>query len=93
MADIAFKFVEGYPPPAIQPMTVDAPFVSRRLAEIHVRPDLRYLNRVWDTVAGGFVSWRTGDPDATGSLYPGPGSFGVDTSDYCVERLRVPERG
>jgi hypothetical protein len=46
-----------------------------------------YVNRVWDTLAGpGFVRWETIDAaDPTGISYPGPGTFGVHTSDYCIE--------
>ena len=44
------------------------------------------INRVWDTVAAGFVFWVTGEPDPTGAAYPGPGTFGAQTSDYCVLR-------
>lgn len=43
------------------------------------------VNRVYDTVAGGFVRWRTSEEDSAGASYPGPGTFGVDTSDYCIE--------
>lgn len=44
-------------------------------------------NRTWDTQAGpGFVRWDTEFPDATGQGYPGPGTFGTHTSDYCVAR-------
>jgi hypothetical protein len=32
----------------------------------------------------GFVSWRTKQSDGSGLLYPGPGTFGAHTSDYCV---------
>jgi hypothetical protein len=32
----------------------------------------------------GFVSWGTEFPDGTGAQYPGPGTFGTHTSDYCV---------
>ncbi len=47
-----------------------------------------YVNRVWDTVAVGFVRWTTTPlPDPTGASYPGPGVWGVNTSDYCVERV------
>jgi len=45
-----------------------------------------YYNRVWDTMASGFVRWGTlnaGDP--TGAQYPGPGTFGIHTDDFCVE--------
>ena len=41
-------------------------------------------NRVWDTVASGFVSWETEFPDGYGAQYPGPGTFGTNTSDFCV---------
>jgi hypothetical protein len=34
----------------------------------------------------GFVRWETEFPDARGVQYPGPGTFGTDTSDYCVVR-------
>ncbi len=50
-----------------------------------------FVNRVIDTLAGGagptaFVRWVTSDPDPAGTSYPaGNGTFGVDTSDYCVE--------
>lgn len=45
------------------------------------------LNRVWDAIAGSFVSWETEGADTLGAQYPGPGTFGVDTSDFVVERL------
>lgn len=49
-----------------------------------------YINRVRDSVAGGFVQWSsTPLPDTTGVKYPGPGVFGVNTSDYCVEKRVV----
>lgn len=42
-------------------------------------------NRVWDTMNGpGFQYWESEFPDTAGNLYPGPGTFGVDTSDFCV---------
>lgn len=50
-----------------------------------------YYNRVFDTqdtgvyAAGNFVTWVTTSADPTGAEYPGPGTFGVHTSDYCVE--------
>lgn len=51
-------------------------------------------NRVWDVQAGpGFVTWKTQVPDNLGIEYPGPGTFGVDTSDYCATRdTRVPSQ-
>jgi hypothetical protein len=50
---------------------------------------ITYTNRVWDTQAGpAYVRWDTiDDSDPTGVSYPGPGTFGVHTSDYCVEYL------
>lgn len=48
-----------------------------------------FVNRVWDTSAAGFVRWVTeGVEDSAGASYPGPGTFGVDTSDYVVEQIR-----
>jgi hypothetical protein len=44
------------------------------------------INRVWDTVAGSFVSWESGEPDTLGVSYPGPGTFGADTADFCIVR-------
>lgn len=35
-----------------------------------------------------YVRWETSpDSDPTGAEYPGPGTFGVDTSDYCIEAI------
>lgn len=47
------------------------------------------VNRVYDSVEGDFVRWRTDGPNPDGSSYPGPGVFGVDTSDYVVEDQEV----
>ena len=44
-------------------------------------------NRVWDTVAGTFVRWSTALIDTSGESYPGPGTFGVDTSNFVVETI------
>jgi hypothetical protein len=44
-----------------------------------------YLNKTWDTVASAWVMWETKYPDPKGASYPGPGTFGVDTSDYRFE--------
>jgi hypothetical protein len=45
---------------------------------------LLYTNLVLDSVAGGTVTWRSAQPDSTGTAYPGPGTWGVHTSDYRV---------
>jgi hypothetical protein len=50
---------------------------------------VNYTNRVYDSVAGGFVRWVTLAPDTIGASYPGPGVFGVTTSDYVIERRSV----
>lgn len=42
-------------------------------------------NRVWDTIAGGLVSWETSGADPDGLAYPGPGSFPTDVRDYVIE--------
>lgn len=47
----------------------------------------QYENVVWDTVAGDFVRWRTYVIDNGGQFYPGPGAFGVNTSDFAVETI------
>lgn len=45
------------------------------------------INRVWDTMNGpGFQRWTTDEAQPFGEQYPGPGTYGVDTSDHCVER-------
>ena len=49
---------------------------------------ITYRNRVWDAVFGGHVRWDTPSAeDLAGAFYPGPGAFGVTTSDYCVESI------
>jgi hypothetical protein len=56
------------------------------LVGVVAEPAPPLTNRVWDTQAGpGFVRWDTTDPDPGGASYPGPGTYGVHTSDYCVE--------
>lgn len=46
-----------------------------------------YENVVWDTVAGAYVRWRTYAIDNSGQFYPGPGVYGVNTSDFAVETI------
>lgn len=46
------------------------------------------INRVWDSVAGDYVRWSTNAIDSDGDSYPGPGTFGVDTSDFTVETVQ-----
>lgn len=52
-----------------------------------VKPVQTVRNRVWDTVAADFVRWSTSNVDSTGNSYPGPGVFGVDTSDFVAETI------
>lgn len=40
--------------------------------------------KVWDTVAGGWVLWATDSMDVDGANYPGPGTWGAETSSYRV---------
>ena len=53
-----------------------------------------WVNRVYDAVEGGTVTWTTiGSSDiATGVYYPGPGTYdptqsGSDTSDATIESI------
>lgn len=46
------------------------------------------VNKTWDTVAGAWVRWETESIDLGGDEYPGPGIFGVHTSDYRVETVK-----
>ncbi|HEY5657783.1 MAG TPA: hypothetical protein VIY27_08325 [Myxococcota bacterium] len=48
-----------------------------------------YINRVYDSVAGANVSWITlgSDDLASGVEYPGPGTYGVDTSEGTIEAI------
>jgi len=51
-------------------------------------PVLAYVNRVYDQVLPGDVAWVTlGSADAAGAFYPGPGVFGVSTSNYTLESV------
>lgn len=43
---------------------------------------MSYLNRVYNTTTNKFVAWRSISPDTSGTLYPGPGTFGVNTSGF-----------
>lgn len=47
----------------------------------------QYENVVWDTVAAAYVTWRTYYVDNGGQYYPGPGTFGANTSDFAVETI------
>lgn len=43
----------------------------------------KFKNTVWDSNAGAYVAWLSDDDyDTAGVSYPGPGTFGVDTSQY-----------
>lgn len=45
-------------------------------------------NRVYDTIAGRYVTWETALPDPAGAFYPGPGVYGTNTSQYAVVGTR-----
>jgi hypothetical protein len=78
---------------------LNTPALSRSLIDPTNRgPDLSsfggvgtiyYTNRVYDSIAGRFVRWLTTSPDSIGASYPGPGVFGVTTTNYVVERRSV----
>lgn len=41
-------------------------------------------NRTWSTILSAWVFWQSPEePDPTGLLYPGPGTFGADTTGYA----------
>ena len=42
-------------------------------------------NRVWYTIGGYEVRWQTASPDTIGASYLGPGTFGIDTTDYVID--------
>lgn len=44
----------------------------------------RAINRVYDAVAGKAVTWVTDGGDSAGVFYPGPGVYGVNTSNYVL---------
>lgn len=46
--------------------------------------DAQVVNRVFDSVANKFITWPSIIPDRAGARYPGPGQFGVTTSDYVL---------
>lgn len=48
---------------------------------------IQYQNKAWDTVAGQWIYWNTQTPDHGGQQYPGPGSFGTETTGYGVEAV------
>jgi hypothetical protein len=47
----------------------------------------RVLNRCFDAVAGAIVTWATEAADPAGALYPGPGSYGVQTTGHAFELI------
>jgi hypothetical protein len=53
-----------------------------------------YINRVYDSVAGENVSWTTlgADDLASGVEYPGPGTYGVNTSEGTIEAIIAGSR-
>lgn len=76
--------------PAVPGAAVGA--VSAQFRYPHPWPggrQVKQVNKVWDTVAGAEVSWSTIGPDSEGGSYPGPGVFGVTTSNYRVQSYAI----
>lgn len=94
MADFSVELVEDILELTADPITVDVLDIADSVPYNVVvsssvdMPLQTVINRVWDTVAGDFVRWATAEIDSGGSLYPGPGVFGVNTSDYVVETIQ-----
>jgi hypothetical protein len=86
--DIAAAALEGVPPAHVS-VTTDPEVVpvleAYEIELLGITTTYEYVNRVYDTVAGGFVTWVSATPDIAGLSYPGPGVWGVNTSDYCVD--------
>ena len=59
--------------------------VSTALSEF---PEQLVVQKVWDTVEGNWVLWETNAMDIDGSEYPGPGTWGANTSDYRVLNIK-----
>ena len=50
-----------------------------------------YVNRCWHYSSAAFVRWTTqDDPDPIGASYPGPGTFGIDTTTPAVVESWTP---
>jgi len=52
--------------------------------DIYSSVTIRYINRCWHYTNEEFVRWSTYEPDPSGSYYPGPGTFGTDTTSPAV---------
>lgn len=61
----------------------DAEVVSAALG-----PTASYIQKVWDDVEGDWVLWETESMDPNGGHYPGPGTWGLDTSYYRVLNIK-----
>jgi hypothetical protein len=51
-------------------------------------PQQLVQQKVWDTVAGDWVVWETEAIDYDGMSYPGPGTWGVHTSDFRLQNIK-----
>lgn len=51
-------------------------------------PQQEVLQKVWDTVAGGWVLWGTESIDYDGAEYPGPGAWGAQTSNFRIQNIK-----
>lgn len=60
-------------------------FISSSLTQV---PQQTTLQKVWDTVEGDWVLWETAEIDHDGVYYPGPGSWGAQTSNYRIQNIK-----
>lgn len=91
MADYAVELLDNLYEITVDPITtgfVDSNAIILEMDVFTTKPVQSVVNRVWDTVAADFVRWVTSAIDSTGTFYPGPGTFGVDTSDFVVETIQ-----
>ncbi len=68
--------------------SMSTPFISESIViNSTTTTTITYTNRVYDSVASKLIRWVTNTPDVTGASYPGPGVFGVNTSNYVIENI------
>jgi hypothetical protein len=65
-----------------------AEVVEYAATSLYSVPGQTVLQKVWDTVAGNWVLWETEAIDSDGGSYPGPGTWGVHTSDFRLQNIK-----
>lgn len=70
---------------SIRSITEQVDMVSTSVVDF---PQQAVVQKVWDTVAGGWILWETEAMDIDGLSYPGPGTWGAQTSDYRVQNIK-----